>query len=443
MNVPMLVTKRALSRRTFLRGAGVALGLPFLDAMTPALTAMARTPAAAKKRLGFVYVPNGVIVDQFVPAKEGADFEISTILKPLESFKNQLVVISNLVRAEANNNHAVSSGCWLTGTRPKRTDGPDFRIGTSIDQIVARQIGQDSTFPSIEVATEDFSGLLGACDPGYSCAYMNTLNWASPTTPLPMEINPRVLFERMFGGGATAEERMTRMSDNRSILDFVVSDLRNLQSGLGAGDRRRLNEYLDHVREIERRIQQAMTQTKVQTEVPPEPVGVPESFDEHVSLMFDLLAVAYQADLTRVFTFMMAREVSQRTYPALGLTEPHHAISHHGGRAEQMVKHTKLNVFHMQLFARFIGRLRSTPDGDGSLLDHSLIAYGPGMSDGNGHTGGPIPMALIGGGAGSIRGNRHIKTPQGTPMANVWLDVSQKFGVDHKTFGVSTGTVGL
>jgi len=443
MKAPMFVTKRSLSRRTFLRGASATLALPLLDAMSPALTATARTAAAPRKRLGFVYVPNGVIVDQFVPAKEGADFEISPILKPLEAFQNQLVVVSNMIRAEANSNHAVSSGCWLTGTRPKRTDGADFRIGTSIDQIVARQIGQDSTFPSIEVATEDFSGLLGACDPGYSCAYMNTLNWASPTSPLPMEINPRVLFERMFGGGSTAEERLARMNANRSILDFVVSDIKDLQSGLGANDRGRLNEYLDHVREIERRIQQAMTQTKVQADVPAEPVGVPDTFEEHVSLMFDLLAVAWQADLTRVFTFMMAREVSQRTYPNLGLTEPHHAISHHGGRPEQMVKHAKLNVHHIGLFARFIERLRSTPDGDGSLLDHSLIAYGPGMSDGNGHTGGPIPIAIIGGGAGSVRGNRHIKTPQNTPMANVMLDLSQKFDVDHKTFGVSTGTVGL
>ena len=438
MSLPMFVSKRSLSRRTFIRGAGAALALPLLDAMTPALHA-AEGP---RRRLGFVYVPNGVIVDQFVPAKEGADFEISTILKPLESFKDKLVVVSNLVRAEANNNHAVSSGCWLTGVRPKRTDGPDFRIGTSIDQIVARQIGQDSTFPSIEVATEDFSGLLGACDPGYSCAYMNTLNWQTPTSPLPMEINPRVVFERLFGGGATAEERLARMSSDRSILDFVVGDLKDLGAGLGAHDRRRLNEYLDNVREVERRIQRAEAQAQSRPDVPPEPVGVPETFDEHVALMFDLLALAWQADLTRVFTFMVAREVSQRTYPALGLTEPHHAISHHGGRAEQMVKHTKLNVFHVTLFARFIERLHSTPDGDGSLLDHALIAYGPGMSDGNGHTGGPIPMALIGG-AGSVRGNRHIKTPQGTPMANVWLDVSQKFGVEHKTFGVSTGTIGL
>jgi hypothetical protein len=443
MKLPQFVTKRSLPRRAFLRGAGAALALPFLDAMAPALTATQRTAAAPRKRLGFVYVPNGVIVDQFVPVKEGAGFEISPILKPLEKFQDQLVVVSNMVRAEPNSNHAVSSGCWLTGVRPKRTDGPDFRIGTSIDQIVAQKIGQDSTFPSIEVATEDFSGLLGACDPGYSCAYMNTLNWASPTRPLPMEINPRVMFERMFGGGSTAEERLARMNTNRSILDFVVSDIKDLQGGLGASDRGRLDEYLEHVREIERRIQQAMTQTKVQADVPPEPVGVPDSYEEHVALMFDLLAVAWQADLTRVFTFMVAREVSQRTYPGLGLTEPHHAISHHGGRQEQMVKHAKLNVFHVGLFARFIERLKTTPDGDGSLLDHSLIAYGPGMSDGNGHTGGPIPIAIIGGGAGSMRGNRHIKTPQNTPMANVMLDLSQKFDVDHKTFGVSTGTVGL
>jgi len=348
-----------------------------------------------------------------------------------------------MVRAEPNSNHAVSSGSWLTGTRPKRTDGPDFRIGTSIDQIVARKIGQDTTFPSIEVATEDFSGLLGACDPGYSCAYMNTLNWSSPTTPLPMEINPRVMFERMFGGGSTAEERLARMNTNRSILDFVVSDLKDLQTGLGASDKARLNDYLEHVREIERRIQQAMTQTRVQADVPAEPVGVPDKYEDHVSLMFDLLAVAWQADLTRVFTFMMAREVSQRTYPELGLTEPHHAISHHQGRPEQMVKHTKLNVYHIGLFARFIQRLKSTPDGDGSLLDHSLIAYGPGMSDGNGHTGGPIPMAIIGGGAGSVRGNRHIKTPQNTPQANAMLSLGQKFGIEESTFGVSTGTIDL
>jgi hypothetical protein len=443
MNLPLFVTKRALSRRTFLRGAGATLALPLLDAMAPAMTAMAQTPAAGRPRLGFVYVPNGIIMDQFTPAKVGTDFEFTTILKPLEPFRDSVVVVSNLARAETNNNHAVSSGCWLTGVRPKRTDGPDFRVGQSLDQLVARQIGQDTTFPSIEVATEDFSGLQGACDPGYSCAYMNTLNWQSPTSPLPMEINPRVVFERLFGGGSTAEERLARMNDDRSILDFVVNDIKDLSKGLGARDRARLGEYLDNVREIERRIQRAEAQAESRPDVPPEPVGVPESFEEHVALMFDLLAVAYQADLTRVFTFMVAREVSQRTYPNLGIGEPHHAISHHGNRPESITKHTKVNLYHMQMFARFIERLRSTPDGDGSLLDHALIVYGSGMSDGNGHTGSPLPLAVIGGGNGRVRGNRHIKTPQNTPMANVLLSVSQKFDVKQDTFGVSTGAVDL
>jgi len=351
--------------------------------------------------------------------------------------------VSNLSRAEATNNHAVSSASWLTGVRPKRTDGPDFRVGPSLDQIVARQIGQDTTFPSIEVATEDFSGLQGACDPGYSCAYMNTLSWQSPTSPLPMEINPRVVFERLFGGGATAEERLARMNTNRSILDFVAGELNELSKGLGAHDRSRLGEYSDHVREIERRIQRAEAQAEARPNVPAEPVGVPESYDEHVALLFDLLALAFQADLTRVFTFMVAREVSQRTYPELGVGEPHHAVSHHGNRAESIVKHTKVNVHHMQMFARFIERLRSTPDGDGSLLDHSLIVYGSGMSDGNGHTGAPLPLAIVGGGNGRVRGNRHIRTPQNTPMANLLLSLSHKFDIAQDTHGVSTGTVDL
>jgi hypothetical protein len=394
-------------------------------------------------RLGFVYVPNGIIMDQWTPATAGADFEFTTILQPLQPFRDSVVVVSNLTRAETNNNHAVSSACWLTGVRPKRTDGPDFRVGPSIDQIVARQIGQDTTFPSLEVATEDFSGLQGACDPGYSCAYMNTLSWQSPTSPLPMEINPRVVFERLFGGGNTAEERLARMNANRSILDFVAAELKDLSAGLGARDRARLGDYFDNVREIERRIQRAEAQAETRPDVPPEPVGVPESYDEHVALLFDLLALAFQADLTRVFTFMLAREVSQRTYPALGVGEPHHAVSHHGNRPESIAKHTKVNLHHMQMFARFIERLGSTPDGNGSLLDHALIVYGSGMSDGNGHTGAPLPLAIVGGGSGRVRGNRHIRTAQGTPTANLLLSLSQKFDVAHEAFGVSTGRVDL
>jgi hypothetical protein len=439
----MFVSKTSLPRRTFLRGAGAALALPLLDAMVPALTPIVRTAAAAQRRVGFVYIPHGVIMDQWTPKASGAGFDFTTILTPLQPFRDQMVVVSNLTRAEVNSNHAVSSACWLTGTPPKRTDGPDFQVGTSVDQLIARQIGQDTPFPSMELATEDFTGLLGACDPGYSCAYMNTLNWQTPTTPLPMEINPRVVFERMFGGGRTSDERLARMRTDRSILDFVSDDLHSLASGLGARDRRRLDEYLEHVREIERRIARSEQQAATQANVPNEPVGVPESYEEHVGLMFDLLAIAYQADLTRVFTFMMAREVSQRTYPNIGVTEPHHSISHHGNRPEAIAGHTKVNTYHVSLFAKFLDRLRTTPDGDGSLLDHSLILYGSGMSDGNGHTGAPLPAAVIGGGAGQVKGNRHVVMPQQTPMANLLLSVAHAFGVESPKFGVSTGSVDL
>jgi hypothetical protein len=382
-------------------------------------------------------------MSQWTPAAAGANFGMTPILAPLEPYRDSLVVVSNLVRAEVNSNHAVSAACWLTGVAPKRTDGPDFRAGTSIDQVVASQIGQDTTFPSMELATEDFTGLVGACDPGYSCAYMNTLNWQSPTTPLPMEINPRVVFERMFGGGSTAEDRLWRMRTDRSLLDFVTADLRQLSSGLGAADRGRLDDYLGHVREIERRIARAEQQASAQPDVPAAPVGVPESYAEHVELMFDLLALAYQADLTRVFTFMMAREVSQRTYPEIGVTEPHHSISHHGNRPAAIEGHAKLNAYHVSMFAKFIERLRSTPDGDGSLLDHSLIVYGSGMSDGNGHTGSPLPHIVVGHGTGPRRGNRHVAAADGTPMANFLLTLGARMGLEQERFGISTGTLDI
>jgi hypothetical protein len=264
----MFVSKLKLHRRTFLRGAGAALALPLLDAMMPALTPIVRTAGATQRRLGFVYIPHGVIMDQWTPKQAGGEFDFTTILTPLQPFRDSLLVVSNLQRVEVTSNHAVSSGCWLTGISPKRTDGPDFQVGMSVDQLVARQIGQDTPFPSLEVATEDFSGLLGSCDPGYSCAYMNTLNWQTPTTPLPMEINPRVVFERMFGGGRNADERLARMKTDRSILDFVTDDLQTLEAGLGSRDRRRLDEYLEHVREIERRIARSERQAHEQPDVP-------------------------------------------------------------------------------------------------------------------------------------------------------------------------------
>jgi hypothetical protein len=437
----MFLTKRSIPRRTFVRGLGVGVALPLIDAMVPALTQAAQTAAKPQLRMGFVYIPHGVIMREWTPAAAGADFELTPILKPLEPFRQSLVVVSNLTRADANSNHAVSAVCWLTGTPPKRTDGPDFRAAVSVDQIIAKHIGQDTTFPSIEVATEDFSGLVGACDPGYSCAYMNTLNWQTPTTPLPMEINPRVVFERLFGGGATSDQRLVRMRTDRSLLDFVADDLRLLQRDLGQGDRRKLDEYFANVREIERRIQRAEQVARSQPNLPAAPVGVPEAYVDHVSLLFDLLALALQTDQTRVFTFMMAREVSQRTYPEIGVTEPHHSISHHANRPAAIAGHAKLNAYHLSMVARFLERLRTTPDGDGSLLDHSLILYGSGMSDGNGHTGSPLPHVMIGGAGGRVKGNRHIVMPENTPMANLLLAMAQKAGVEQDRFGVSTSPV--
>jgi hypothetical protein len=439
----MFVTKRSIPRRTFLRGVGVGVALPLLDAMVPAFTAVAQTAARPQLRVGFVYIPHGVIMREWTPAAAGAGFEFTPILKPLEPFRDRTVVVSNLTRAEVTSNHAVSSACWLTGTPPKRTDGPDFRVGVSLDQVIAKQIGQDTTFPSLEVATEDFSGLVGACDPGYSCAYMNTLNWQTETTPLPMEINPRVVFERLFGIGGSAGDRLSRMRTDRSLLDFVADDLKSLEGGLATGDRRKLDEYLGNVREIERRIQRAEQQAHALPDVPNAPVGVPEAYVEHVALLFDLLALAFQSDQTRVFTFMMAREVSQRTYPEIGVTEPHHSISHHGNRPAAIAGHAKLNAYHVSMFAKFVERLRSMPDGDGSLLDHSMLLYGSGMSDGNGHTGSPLPHVLVGGGTGRIIGNRHIVEPEGTPMANLLLAIAQKSGVEQDRFGVSKAAVAL
>jgi hypothetical protein len=437
----MFITKQSLPRRTVLRGLGATLALPLLDAMVPALTPTVRTAAAPTRRFGAIFVPMGERPSHWNPTTTGVGFEFSPILKPLEPFRDSVVVVSNLTRAEANSNHAVSSGCWLTGVPPKRTDGPDFRVGVSVDQVIAKRIGQETTFPSLEIATEDFSGLVGACDPGYSCAYMNTLNWQTETTPLPMEINPRVVFERLFGAGSTADDRRARMQTDRSLLDFVAGDLETLEREIGANDRTKLTEYLDHVREIERRIQRAEQQANISADVPNAPIGVPEAYVEHVALLFDLMALAFQTDQTRVFTFMMAREVSQRTYPEIGVTEPHHSISHHGNRPAAISGHATLNAYHVGMFAKFVDRLRSTPDGDGSLLDHSLLVYGSGMSDGNGHTGSPLPHVLVGGAAGRMKGNRHIVTPENTPMANLLLAVAQKCGVEREKFGVSRGVV--
>ena len=425
---------------------GAALALPLLDAMVPALTQTVKTAAASRKRLGCVYIPHGAIMDRWTPASAGSNFEFTSILKPLEPFRDSLNIVTNLTRPEQtgiDTNHAGAPASWLAGVPPKRTAGPDYSLGITLDQIVARKIGQETTFPSIELATEDFTGLVGDCAPGFSCAYMNTLSWQAETAPLPMEINPRMVFERLFGGGGTREDRLARMRTDRSLLDFVADDLRDVQAGIGPGDRVRLDQYLNHVREIERRIQRAEQQAESLLTVPNAPVGVPESFEEHVTLLFDLLAVAFQADLTRVFTFMLGRELSQRTYPDIGVTEPHHSISHHGNRPPAIDAHATVNTYHVTLFARFIERLQSIPDGEGSLLDQSLILYGSGMGNGNVHSPDLLPTLLVGRAAGSVQGGRHIVGGALTPNADLLISMAEKLDVELERFGGNKGRIPL
>jgi Protein of unknown function (DUF1552) len=438
----MFISKLALPRRTFLRGLGATVALPLLDAMVPAATALAGTAATPRLRFGAVYVPNGIMMKQWTPAAAGAGFEFTPTLKALEPVRDRVVVVSNLARPGGADTslHAPSVAAWLSGAVAKRTESLDVHLGTTIDQIVAKEIGQDTPFPSLELATENFSGYIGACTAGYSCTYENTLSWASPTTALPTEIDPRVVFERLFGRAGTPSQRLARKQEDASILDSVVQDARDIGRVISARDRVRLDEYLDHIREIERRIQQAESRSRADVTIEA-PMGIPDAYPEHVGLMFDLLAVAYQADLTRVFTFMMARESSNRTYPEIGLTLGHHEISHHGNKAEALGDYAKLNAFHVQQFARFAEKLAKTPDGDGSLLDHALIFYGSGMSDGNVHSADPLPMVAVGGGAG--RGHRHLAESPKTPLGNLWLSVADIFGSHLAAVGESTGRVDL
>jgi hypothetical protein len=438
----MFITKNALPRRTVLRGLGTTLALPFLESMVPAFSVLAQSAARPAPRFGAVYIPNGAPMNFWMPKPADAGVEITPILKPLEPYRDRLTVVGNLSRAGGKTvtDHAVSSAGWLSGVVAKQTEAEDISLGITIDQVLARQVGQDTPFPSLEFATEDFSGYIGGCVPGYSCTYMNTISWAGETSPLPMEINPRVAFERMFGRAGGAAERVARMKENRSILDSVAAEARNLQRRVSAPDRTRLAQYLDDVREIERRIQRTETRSAADVSVPA-PIGVPPTFEEHAALMFDLLAVAYQADLTRVFTFMMAREASQRTYPLLGISETHHDVSHHGNQPAKMALHAKIDTHYMQLFADFIEKLHRAPDGDGSVLDHSLIVFGAGMSDGQAHSAYPLPLAALGGAAGRVKGNRYLVAPEWSPVANLWLSVSDMFGGRLDRFGESTGRV--
>jgi hypothetical protein len=437
----MFITKRSLARRTFLRGLGTTLALPLVDAMVPALTAAAQTAAAPPRRAGFIYVPHGVILPQWTPPSSAPGFELPPILQPLAPFRDALTVVSNLARPEELLQDHACTGSWLTGVPPKRTEGNDFQAARSIDQVIAARIGRDTMFPSLEVATEDFGALLGACMSGYSCAYMNTLSWETATKPLPMEINPRVVFERMFGWESTNEQRLARMRADRSVLDVVTEDLADLARTIGRPDRRRLDEYLDNVRETERRIQQAEQRATRDITVPNAPVGVPESFEDHASLMFDLLALAFQTDQTRVFSFMLCREFSVRTYPNLDVADPHHTVSHTQNRPALIAAHAKVNTYHVQLFSRFVEKLQSIPDGDGTLLDHSTLMYGSGMGDGNVHAPSPLPIAIVGG--RRVPGGRHVLTPEKTPLPNLLVSLAHRFDLQMGAFGVSTGTVDL
>ena len=435
----MFATKKSISRRTILRGAGAAVALPFLEAMVPGFTPTAQTAANPLKRFGAVFVPLGERPGYWTPKNVGADFDFTPILKPLEPFRNSMTVISEL--CDPLDGHAVTVAAWLSGSIPFRTIAENVKAGTTIDQVIANKIGQDTPLPSLELATEDFTGWIGGCDTAYSCAYMNTISWKTPTTPLPMEINPRVVFERMFGRPGTRAQRLERMQEDRSILDSVREDVVDLQKRLGSKDRARLSEYLDHVREIEERIQKAEKQASNKVTVPDAPIGIPESFEEHALLMYDLAAVAWEANITRVITYMKSRDASQRVYPNIGVNEPHHAMSHHGNNPEKLAGLVKLNTYHVSLFAKFVERLQNTPDGDGSLLDHSLILYGSGMSESDTHSRLNIPTLLVGGAAGQIKGNRHIQAAKETPLANLMVSLADKFDCDIDKFGISTGRV--
>jgi len=448
----MIITKTALPRRTFLRGMGTVLGLPLLDAMVPALSAMV-PPEAATRRIGFIYMPNGVAknstIDYWTPASEGKDFELSQILAPLEPFRDRMVVVSGLDQNQAetgndgaSGDHTRGTSSWLTGVYPKRTEGADVRNAVSADQIAVSVLGKDTALPSLELAI-DLNFLAGQCENSYSCVYLNTLAWTSPTTPLPTENNPRIVFERLFGDGGTAERRAAQARQNQSILDSVLDDLHRVERRLGPGDRTRVTEYVDAVREVERRIQGA--EGRAETELPTldRPKGIPERFDEHVKLMYELQWLAFRADLTRVVTFMLGRELNFRTYPEIGVTEGHHGLSHHQDRPEQIAKYAKVGVYQAQLFAGFLEKLQSTSEGDGTLFDHSLFLYGAGLSNPNTHAHTDLPLLVVGGRDSRIEGNRHLVFRGQKPMTNLLLSLLDRVGMHADTLGDSNGRIEL
>lgn len=438
MNV---IRKRCLSRRALLRGAGSAVALPLLESMIPAATALAQTAAASRTRLACIYIPHGAVMDRWTPATEGTGFEFPQILKPIEPFRDRVNVISGFSLplaygsdASAGANHTRSSAVWLAGAEP--APGSHARLGVTVDQVAARHVGQDTPLPSLELCIED--GSL-SCGTGLSCAYRNTISWQGDESPLPMENNPQVLFERLFGDGATAAERAARRAEARSILDALTGEVARLRRGLPAADRERMDRYLEDVREVERRVRLSGEMVPPDLDLPPAPAGIPDSFDDHVKLMFDLLALAWQTDITRVSTMMLAKEVSNAVYPASGITDPFHNLSHHSNIPENIERLAQLNTYHTSILAYFLDKLANTPDGEGSLLDHALVLYGSGMSNSNQHDHDPLPIILAGGASGRLQGGRHLRTPVAkATLSNLLLAMLDKLGVEQERFGDST-----
>lgn len=439
----MVITKLTLPRRTFLRGMGASLALPLLDAMTPALSA--RAPVAP--RFSAVYVGNGMNMRDWTPPTEGAGFALSPILQPLERFRERTLVLSGLDnypatdQGDTGGQHPRAAPAFMSSVHPKQTEGADVEAGTTVDQLIAERICRDSKLPSLEVSV-DRNDVVGACDHGYACAYMNSMSWKTPTRPLPAETNPRFVFERLFGVGDTAEERRARVEEDRSILDGLSQEIARLSGRLGGRDRAKLDEYLGTVRDVEQRIARAES-TNRGFAVPDRPAGVPETFREYAELMFDLQVLAFQADVTRVTSFMMARENINRSYNEIGLPEAHHSMSHHGNNPEKMKDFTKLNTYHADTLTYFLDRLQSVPDGDGTLLDGAVVLYGSGMSDGNTHNNYDVPVVLVGGAERGLQGGRHLVYPKGTPLANLSLSLMARFGVRMEKFGDSTGRLPL
>ncbi len=457
----MYITKKHISRRTALRGIGVTLSLPLLEAMLPAQTPLSQTAAVPPTRLAALEMVHGSAgstgdgtrLKYWSPEKEGSDFEITAILRSLAPYQDYLTIVSHTDIApataqevkEAGADHTRSSAAFLTCAHAKMTEGADIYNGVSMDQLYAQKFGQDTPLPSIQLSIEDVGSLTGACGYGYSCVYANTISWSSPTTPLPMERDPRVAFERLFGDGATPEQRLSRRQANASILDGIMGKVAELKKGLGPSDQNRLGDYLDDVREIERRIEKAEqhNMSGEATALPDAPIGVPDVWTEHVKLMFDLQVLAFSTDMTRVSAFKMGRDVSSRVYTESGVKTPFHSLSHHGNKPDKLEEFSRLNTFHVDQVAYFVDKLKNTPDGDGNLLDHSMVLYGSPMGDGSVHNHLRVPLFLAGKANGQLKGNHHVLCEDGTPMANALLTLLHKLGVDVDTFGDSTGEVAI